>query len=113
MTVTAMLSVAPLDSPDVDFDAQIAKAIDALENYDVRYETHPMETTIEAERLDEVFAAAQGATEAVDASRVSTKLKIDHFREEDLAVEEKVDRVEAHLGRPTASPDAHNGGNEQ
>ncbi len=113
MTVTAMLSVAPLDSPDVDFDAQIAKAIDALENYDVRYETHPMETTIEAERLDEVFAAAQGATEAVDASRVSTKLKIDHFREEDLAVEEKVDRVEAHLGRPAASPDAHNGGNEQ
>lgn len=105
MTVTAMLSVAPLDSPDVDFDAEIAKAVDALENYDVRYETHPMETTIEAESLDEVFAAAQGATEAVDASRVSTKLKIDHFREEALAVEEKVDRVEEHLGRSAVSAD--------
>ena len=103
MTVTAMLSVAPLDSPDVDFDAEIAKAVDALDAYDVRYETHPMETTIEADSLDEVFAAAQGATEAVDADRVSTKLKIDHFREEDLAVEEKVDRVEAHLGRTAAS----------
>jgi len=103
MTVTAMLSVAPLDSPDVDFDAEIAKAIDALEEYDVHYETHPMETTIEADSLDEVFAAAQGATEAVDAGRVSTKLKIDHFREEDLAVEEKVDRVETHLGRTAAS----------
>ncbi|MCD2200115.1 MTH1187 family thiamine-binding protein [Halobacterium sp. KA-4] len=113
MTVTAMLSVAPLDSPDVDFDAQIAKAIDALDDYDVRYETHPMETTIEGESLDEVFAAAQGATEAVAASRVSTNLKIDHFREEDLAVEEKVDRVEAHLGRAAASADARNGGAEQ
>jgi uncharacterized protein (TIGR00106 family) len=106
MTVTAMLSVAPIDSPEADFDAEIAKAIDALEDYDVRYETHPMETTIEAESLDDVFAAAQGATEAVDASRVSTKLKIDHFREEDLAVEEKVDRVETHLGRPARNRDA-------
>jgi len=103
MTVTAMLSVAPLDSPDVDLDAEIASAIDALEEYDVRYETHPMETTIEADSLDEVFAAAQGAMEAVDAGRVSADLKIDHFREEDLAVEEKVDRVEEHLGRPAAS----------
>jgi uncharacterized protein (TIGR00106 family) len=99
MTVTAMLTVAPLDDPSVDFDAEIAKAIDALEAFDVRYETHPMETTMEAEELSDVFAAAQAATEAVDASRVLTSLKIDHFREETLAVEEKVERVEAHLGR--------------
>lgn len=99
MTVTAMLSVAPLDSPEVDFDAEIAKAIDALEDFDVRYETHPMETTIEADDLDTVFAAVQAAHEAVDAGRVSTHLKIDEFREKSLAVEEKVDRVEAHLGR--------------
>jgi len=99
MTVTAMLSVAPLDSPEVEFDAEIANAIDALEAFDVRYETHPMETTIEADDLDTVFAAAQAAHEAVDAGRVSTHLKIDEFREESLAVEEKVDRVETHLGR--------------
>ncbi|MFB6269108.1 MAG: thiamine-binding protein [Halobacterium sp.] len=105
MTVTAMLSVAPLDSPEVDFDEEIAKAVAALDDYDVTYETHPMETTIEADSLDDVFAAAQGATEALDAQRVSTKLKIDHFREESLAVEEKVERVEEHLGRPAASAD--------
>lgn len=103
MTVTAMLTVAPLDDPDVDFDAEIAKAIDALEAFDVRYETHPMETTIEADDLSEVFAAAQAATEAVDARRTLTSLKIDHFREETLAVEEKVERVEAHLGRDARS----------
>lgn len=106
MTVTAMLSVAPIDSPEVDFDAEIANAVAALEDYDVAYETNPMETTIEADSLQEVFAAAQGATEAVDGSRVSTTLKIDHFREEDLAVEEKVERVEAHLGRTATSEDS-------
>ncbi|WP_324760627.1 thiamine-binding protein [Haloarcula sp. GH36] len=103
MTVTAMLSVAPLDDADADFDAEIAKAIDALEAFDVEYETNPMETTIQAEELSEVFDAAQAATEAVDASRTITNLKIDHFREETLAVEEKVDRVETHLGRPARS----------
>jgi len=99
MTVTAMLSVSPVDDPSVDFEAEIAKAIDALEEFDVRYETHPMETTIEADELSEVFAAAQAATEALDASRTLTHLKIDHFREQSLDVEEKVDMVETHLGR--------------
>jgi uncharacterized protein YqgV (UPF0045/DUF77 family) len=103
MTVTAMLSVAPLDDAEADFDAEIASAIDALEEFDVEYETNPMETTIQAEELSEVFAAAQAATEAVDASRTLTSLKIDHFREESLDVEEKVERVETHLGRTARS----------
>jgi uncharacterized protein YqgV (UPF0045/DUF77 family) len=103
MTVTAMLSVAPLDDADAEFDAEIAKAIDALEPFDIEYETNPMETTIQAEELSEVFDAAQAATEAVDASRTITDLKIDHFREERLDVEEKVDRVETHLDRPARS----------
>ena len=97
MTVTASLTISPVDDPDVDFDAEVAAAIEALEDCDVRYETHPMETTLEADGLGAVFDAAQVATEAVDARRVATTLKIDHYREESLAVEEKVDRVEAHL----------------
>jgi len=105
MTVTAMLSISPVDDPTVDFEAEIAKAIDALESFDVRYETHPMETTIEADDLGEVFAAAQAATEALDASRTLTNLKIDHFREQDIAVEEKVEMVETHLGRSAEGAD--------
>jgi len=103
MTVTAMLTVAPLDDPEADFDAEIAAAIDALKEFDVRYETNPMETTIEADDMDELLAAVQAAHEAVDAPRVSTKLKVDHYREDDLAVEEKVERVEDHLGREATS----------
>ena len=103
MTVTASLSVAPVDDSQVDFDTEIAAAVDALDECDVSYETHPMETTLEAESLDAVFDAAQAATEAVEATRVSTTLKIDHFREESLAVGEKVERVETHLGRAARS----------
>jgi uncharacterized protein YqgV (UPF0045/DUF77 family) len=103
MTVTAMLTVAPLDDATANFDAEIAKAVEALEDFDVRYETHPMETTIQADELSEVFDAARAATEAVDASRTLTTLKIDHFREETLDVDEKVDRVERHLRRPARS----------
>ncbi|MFB6125416.1 MAG: MTH1187 family thiamine-binding protein [Halanaeroarchaeum sp.] len=99
MTVTAMLTVSPVDDPAVDFEADIARAIDALEDFEVSYETHPMETTIEAESLEEVFAAAQAATEAMAASRTLTHLKIDHFRERTLAAEDKVTMVEEHLGR--------------
>lgn len=103
MTVTASLTVAPLDDPDVDFDVEVAAAVEALDDFDVRYETHPMETTIEADDLETVFTAARAATEAVDASRTYTQLTVDHFRESDVAVEEKVDRVEAHLDRPARS----------
>ena len=98
-----MLTVSPVDDPSVDFEAEIARAIDALEDFDVRYETNPMETTIEAEELDEVFAAAQAATEALTASRTLTSLKIDHFREQELDVEDKVRMVEEHLGRDARS----------
>jgi len=99
MTVTAMLSVSPVDDASVDFEAEIARAVDALEGYDIAYETHPMETTIEGEELGEVFAAAQAATEALEASRTLTALKIDHFRDQSLDVEDKVSMVETHLGR--------------
>jgi uncharacterized protein YqgV (UPF0045/DUF77 family) len=33
MTVTAMLSVSPVDDASVDFEAEIARAVDALEGY--------------------------------------------------------------------------------
>lgn len=100
MTVTASLSISPVDDPSIDFEAEIARAIDALDDFDVRYETHPMETTIEATDLDTVFDAAQAATEALTASRTVTTLTVDHFRERSIDVDEKVEMVERHLGRP-------------
>ncbi|WP_424018109.1 thiamine-binding protein [Halorientalis pallida] len=106
MTVVGFLSVAPVIEGSMA--EEVAAAVDALEDFDVAYETTPMGTTIEAEEIGELFAAAQAAHEAVDADRVSTVLKIDDKRTRQSA-EEKVAGVEDALGRPARSdrdPDA-------
>ena len=97
MTVIAFLSVAPVI--EASMSGEVAKAVSALDDYDVSYETTPMGTTIEAEDVDELLAAVGAAHKAVDADRVSTFLKIDDKRTSDRRARDKVDAVEKHLGR--------------
>jgi uncharacterized protein (TIGR00106 family) len=97
MTVIAMLSVAPV--VEGSMAAEAAEAVAALDDFDVSYETNPMGTVIEADDVDELFAAAAAAHEAVTADRVSTFLKIDDKRSRTQRAQEKVDAVEAELGR--------------
>ena len=97
MTVIGFLSVAPVVEDSMA--SEVAKAVDALEDFDVAYETTPMGTTIEAEDVGELFAAAQAAHEAVDGDRVSTLLKIDDKRTATTDAAAKVASVERELGR--------------
>jgi uncharacterized protein (TIGR00106 family) len=101
MTVIGFLSVAPVIEGSMA--SEVAKAVDALEAFDVDYETTPMGTIIEADDPAELFAAAGAAHEAVDADRVSTFLKVDDKRTVEQAATEKVDAVEDHLGREAKS----------
>lgn len=101
MTVVAFLSVAPATSESMA--PEVAKAVAALDAFDVSYETTPMGTTIEADDIGELFAAAQAAHEAVDGDRVSTFLKIDDKRTSDASATEKVESVERELGRDARS----------
>lgn len=96
MTVIGFLSVAPVIEGSMS--AEVAKAVAALEDYDVGYETTPMGTIIEADHPGELFGAAQAAHEAVEVDRVSTVLKVDDKRTVDQAAAAKVDAVERHLG---------------
>ncbi|PSQ67420.1 MAG: hypothetical protein BRD24_00395 [Halobacteriales archaeon SW_9_67_24] len=102
MTVVALLSVAPVREESMA--EEVAKAVDALDEFDVSYETNPMGTVIEAAEIEEVFAAAHAAHMAVDGDRVSTFLKIDDKRTSEGSAGGKVDAVERELGR-TASGD--------
>ncbi|WP_135806698.1 MTH1187 family thiamine-binding protein [Halorussus marinus] len=97
MTTIGFLSVAPVTEGSMA--GEVAKAVAALDDFEVSYETTPMGTTIEADSVDELFAAAQAAHEAVDGDRVSTFLKIDDKRVRDQRAGEKVDAVEDALGR--------------
>ena len=98
MTVIALLSVAPVIEDSMA--GEVAKAVDALDDHDVSYETNPMGTVIEASDIDTLLAAVGDAHKAVDGDRISTVLKIDHKRDTDQAAAEKVEAVEAELGRP-------------
>jgi len=97
MTAIGFLSVAPVIEESMS--SEVAKAVAALDEFDVSYETTPMGTVIETEEIGELFAAAQAAHEAVDGDRVETFLKIDHKRTTTQTAADKVDAVEEHLGR--------------
>lgn len=101
MTVIAMLSVAPV--VEGSMSGEVAKAVVALDDFEVSYETNPMGTVIEADDIDELLAAVGAAHKAVDGDRVSTFLKIDDKRTKDQTAADKVDAVEAHLGREARS----------
>jgi uncharacterized protein (TIGR00106 family) len=101
MTCIGFLSVAPV--VEGSMAGEVAKAVAALDDFDVEYETTPMGTIIEAEASAELFAAAQAAHEAVDGDRVSTFLKVDDKRTIEQTADEKVESVEDHLGRPATS----------
>jgi uncharacterized protein (TIGR00106 family) len=97
MTVIAMLSVAPVIEGSMS--SEVAKAVAALDDFDVSYETNPMGTVIEADDVDELLAAVGAAHKAVDGDRVSTFLKIDDKRTVDQRAADKVSAVEEQLGR--------------
>ncbi|WP_435099764.1 MTH1187 family thiamine-binding protein [Halarchaeum sp. P4] len=101
MTVVALLSVAPVREGSMAED--VAKAVEALEDFDVTYETNPMGTVIEAEDVDTLLKAVGAAHKAVPGDRVSTFLKIDDKRTSTSSAREKVEGVERALGRPARS----------
>ncbi|MDR9380173.1 MAG: MTH1187 family thiamine-binding protein [Natronomonas sp.] len=97
MSVVALLSVAPVIEDSMA--NEVAAAVEALEAFDVAYETNPMGTIIEADDIDTLLAAVGAAHNAVDADRVSTFLKIDDKRTRKQRAREKVESVERELGR--------------
>ena len=97
MTTVALLSVAPVIEGSMA--GEVAKAVAALDEFDVSYETNPMGTVIEADDAETVFAAAAAAHEAVDGDRVSTVLKIDDKRAAETTADRKVEAVGEALGR--------------
>ena len=97
MTVVALLSVAPVTEDSMT--DEVAKAVDALDDFDLSYETNPMGTVIEADDIDTLLEAVAAAHKAVDGDRVSTFLKVDDKRTSSESAWSKVERVEEELGR--------------
>ncbi len=101
MTVSAFLAVSP--TVEGSMAPEIAKAVEALEEYDVEYEMTPMGTMLEADDISDIFDAVEAAHEAVDGERVGTFLKIDDKRTSDDPASTKVEAVEEQLGHEATS----------
>ena len=101
MTVVAMVSVAPVIEDSMA--GEVAKAVAALDDFDVSYETNPMGTVIEAADVETLLNAVGAAHRAVDGDRVSTVVKIDDQRTVETSADAKVESVEDHLGHPARS----------
>lgn len=101
MVVFGMLRITPITEEDITAD--LAAALDALEEHDVDYETNPMSTVIEAETMHDLLAAVEAAHEAVPGDHINTLLQIDDMRTKSLDAASKVAAVEEELGRDAKS----------
>lgn len=98
MTAIARLEVIPIHEGSMSND--IARAIEALEEFDISYETTATDTVIEADSVDEIFAAVQAAHAAVDGDRVITSVEVDEQRDREQHISDRVAAIETALGHP-------------
>ena len=101
MSVFALLRVTPVTEDDITAD--VARAIDALEDHDVEYETTPMATILEGDDVRELFAACASAHEAVGTAEIQTLVQVEEKRDAELSTDDKIDAVEGELGRDARS----------
>ncbi|WP_254864201.1 thiamine-binding protein [Halovivax gelatinilyticus] len=97
MTVIARFEVIPVR--DGSLAEEIARAVDALEEFGVSYELTATDTVVEADHVDEVFDAVKAAHDAVDGDRVITSLEVDEHRSREQDAEDRVESVASVLGR--------------
>lgn len=98
MTIVARLEVTPIE--DDGLAEELDSAVAALDEFDISHEIIPLKTVIAGESVEEVFAAARAAHEAVDADKVRTSLEVDEQPEHDRAVSEPSTDMEAEPDEP-------------
>jgi uncharacterized protein (TIGR00106 family) len=98
MTAIARLEVIPIREGSMSHD--IAQAIEALDEFDVAYETTATDTILEADSADEILTAVRAAHAAVDSDRLLTSLEIDDQRGREQHIDDRVVAVETELGHP-------------
>jgi uncharacterized protein (TIGR00106 family) len=96
LKVIAEFSIHPIGS-DISVSKYVIAAIKAIsKTKGVRYQTNPMSTVLEADKLDTIFKAVSAAHEAVfeaGAKRVDFVLRVDDRRDKARVMEDKVSKV--------------------
>lgn len=98
MSVIARFEVIPVREGSMS--NAIANALRALDQFPVAYQTTATDTIIEADSVEQVFAAVQAAHQAIPDERVITSVEIDEDRRRPQGMYERVASVEQKLGHP-------------
>ena len=98
MSVIARFEVIPVR--DGSMSTAIASALRALDQHPVSYCTTATDTIIEAETVEQIFAAVQAAHKAIPEERVITSVEIDEDRRRRQNMEQRVASVQRELGHP-------------
>ncbi|HJU14280.1 MAG TPA: MTH1187 family thiamine-binding protein [Candidatus Nitrosotalea sp.] len=92
--IHAELAILPIGTPTPSLGTYIAQGLKGLDRIDgIRFQTTPMGTMIEAEKIEKIFEAAKVVSDLIFAmgiSRVETILKIDERRDKDRSLEDKL-----------------------
>lgn len=96
MSVIARFEVIPVREGSMS--TAIAQALRALDRHPVSYQTTATDTIVEAESVDQIFAAVQAAHEAIPEDRVITSVEIDEDRRRPQNMTERAASVERELG---------------
>lgn len=98
MSVIARFEVIPVR--DGSMSTAIASALRALDEQPVTYRTTATDTIIEADSVEQVFAAVRAAHEAIPDDRVITSVEVDEDRRRPQSIDDRVASVERELGHP-------------
>ena len=94
--IIAEVSIVPLGTEETTVSKYVKKAVEELENSDVKVTRGPMGTVLEAESLDEILDAVSRAHQAVldmGAERILTDIKIDDRRDKEATAEKKLKAI--------------------
>lgn len=95
--ITADFGVVPIGTDKTDLAIYVSVAVQAIKDSGLKYELIGMGTQIEADNLNDLYAAIKSAQEAVfevGADRVFTVIKIDDRRDKkDRGLNDKISTV--------------------
>ncbi len=92
-------SMSPLDK-GIHLSPYVARIIDVIDKSGLPYRLNPMGTVIEGE-YDAVMQVVKDCFKTLeeDCERISVSLKIDYRKGSASRMDQKIERIESHLGR--------------
>jgi uncharacterized protein (TIGR00106 family) len=93
------ISIVPVGTDSPSFSSQVIDEVRVIEEKDLKYEVTPTATVLEG-GIDDLWEAAremhQKALE-VGPDRIVTNISIDHRTDEQMDIDQQVDKVEKQL----------------